>query len=188
MSTLNEPNTVCSHPATACHHVLARQERSPRLHIPSRESGSILSEQCTSGNTVQSQVGEERGLATKFIHFFFLFYFIYLFIFFFYHFYFFKPPLMLTYLTYRNKLSAFDVFRFLLEMAEELISLKVRLKSRFKTIEAIDISNMKGNLIPQSGSWNIKWIFIKLCSWIWNMKEIVIDWTEISVVGFRNFL
>ena len=59
---------------------------------------------------------------------------------------------MLTYLTYRNKLFAFDVFRFLLEMAEELISLKVRLKCRFKIIEAIDISNMKGNLIPQFGS------------------------------------
>ena len=37
---------------------------------------------------------------------------------------------MLTYLTYRNKLFAFDVFRFLLKMAEELISLKVRLNRR----------------------------------------------------------
>ena len=143
MSSLNKQHSVHSHPAPACHHVLARQERSPRRHIPPRESGSIPKEQCASDNTVQSQVGEERGPATKcIIHFFF----------FFYHFYFFKPLLTLTYLTYRNKLFAFDVFRFLLEMAEELISLKVRLKCRFKTIEAIDISNMKGNLIPQFGS------------------------------------
>ena len=58
---------------------------------------------------------------------------------------------MLTYLTYRKKLFAFDVFRYLLEMAEELISLKGRLKCRFKTIEAIEISNMKENLIRQFG-------------------------------------
>ena len=77
---------------------------------------------------------------------------IFFFFFFFYHFYFFKPLLMLTYLTYRNQLFAFDVFRFLLKMAEELISLKVRLKCCFKTIGTIDISNMKGNLIPQFGS------------------------------------
>ena len=31
-----------------------------------------------------------------------------------------KPPLMLMYLTYRKKLFAFDIFRFLFEMAEEL--------------------------------------------------------------------
>ena len=46
-------------------------------------------------------------------------------------------------------------FRLLLEMAEELISMKihVRLKGRFKTIETIDISNMREKLIPQFGSW-----------------------------------
>ena len=38
-------------------------------------------------------------------------------------------------LTYRNKLFAFDVCRVLLEMTGELISVKVRLKGRFKTIE-----------------------------------------------------
>ena len=65
MSTLNEQHTVHSHPTPACHRVLARQERSPRRHIPPRESGSIPKEQCASGNTVQSQVGAERGLATK---------------------------------------------------------------------------------------------------------------------------
>ena len=59
---------------------------------------------------------------------------------------------MLTYLTQSNKLFAFDVFRLLLEMVEELISLKVRLKFHFKSIEATDISNMKRNLIPQFGS------------------------------------
>ena len=110
MSTLNEQHTVHSHPAPACHHVLARQERSPGRHVPPhRESGNIPKEQCASGNTVQSQVGEERGLVTKCIIQFF------------------KPPLMLTYLTYRNKLIAFDVFRFLSERAEELISLKIGL-------------------------------------------------------------
>ena len=49
MSTLNEQHTVHSHPAPASHHVLARQERSPRRHIPRRESGSIPKEECASG-------------------------------------------------------------------------------------------------------------------------------------------
>ena len=80
MSTLNEPHAVHSHPVPACHHVLARQERSPRRHIPPRESGNIPKEQCASDNTVQSQVGEERGLATKcIIHFFFFFFIIFIF-------------------------------------------------------------------------------------------------------------
>ena len=140
MSILNEQYTLHSHPAPACHHVLARQERSPRRHVPPHESGSIPKEQCASGNTV-SKVGEERGLVTQcIIHIQIVF----------------KPPLMPTYLIYRNKLFSFYVFRFLLEMAEELISLKVRLKSRFETIETVDVSNMKGNLIPQFGSRNSK--------------------------------
>ena len=74
MSILNEQHTVHSHLAPACHHVLARQERSQRRHIPPRESGSIPKEQCASGNTVQSQVGEKSGYATKcIIHFFFIY-------------------------------------------------------------------------------------------------------------------
>ena len=124
-------NTLSTH--TRLQRAITYWERSPRRHTPPRESGSIPKEKCASGNTLQFQVGEERGLATNcIIHFYLFIYFLF--------FFFFKPPLMLTYLTYRNKLFAFDVFRFLLEMAEELISLKVRLKCRFKTIEAIDIS------------------------------------------------
>ena len=60
---MNE-HIVHSHPAPACHHVLARQERSPWRHVPPRESRSIPKEQFASGNTVQSQVVEESGLET----------------------------------------------------------------------------------------------------------------------------
>ena len=49
MNTLNE-HTVHSHPAPACHHVLALQERSPMRHILPRESGTIPKEQGVSDN------------------------------------------------------------------------------------------------------------------------------------------
>ena len=79
MSTLNEKHTVHSHSAPACHHVLARQERSPRRHIPPRESGSIPKEQCASDNTVQSQVPRwerKEGLRQSALSIFFFFFFI----------------------------------------------------------------------------------------------------------------
>ena len=129
MSTLNEQHTVHSHPAPACHHVhvLARQGRSPKRHISSCESGSIPQGTMCLGQYRAIPGGRGKRACDK-VHY----------PLFFYHFYFFKPPLTLTYLTYRSKLFAFDVFRFLLKIAEELISLKVRLTCRFKTIETID--------------------------------------------------
>ena len=53
--------SVHLHPALAYHHLLTRLERPPRRHVPPRESGNFLKEQCTSSKTVQAQVSAEGG-------------------------------------------------------------------------------------------------------------------------------